>query len=162
MYIPTNFGGGFLFLGMVYEFQFSIPDSECQEALPWYTRSPRVLSCQEVFSCSSEIITMMKINNSLSSGRCNDTHFLCFWARNHGKWKFSDQGFESELQLLACTPATATWDPSRICDLHHSSQQCRIPNPLKDQTHILMDTSQFHFCCSTMRTEIHTANNPYS
>ena len=32
------------------------------------------------------------------------------------------------------------------CDLHHSSQQCRILNPLseaRDQIHILMDTSWF-------------------
>ena len=28
---------------------------------------------------------------------------------------------ESELQLLACTTATATWDLSRICDLYHNS-----------------------------------------
>ena len=36
---------------------------------------------------------------------------------------------------------------SCICDLHHSSQQCWILNPLsegKDRTHVLMDTSQVH------------------
>ena len=38
-------------------------------------------------------------------------------------------GVESELQLSAYTTATATWDPSHICDLHHSSQQCQILNP---------------------------------
>ena len=40
---------------------------------------------------------------------------------------------------------TATEDLSRICDLHHSSLQSPILNPLiqaRDQTHILMDTSQ--------------------
>ena len=31
-------------------------------------------------------------------------------------------GAESELRLPAYTTATATPDPSRICDLHHSSQ----------------------------------------
>ena len=31
---------------------------------------------------------------------------------------------ELELQLLAYTTATATLDPSRVCDLHHSSWQC--------------------------------------
>ena len=30
-------------------------------------------------------------------------------------------GVESELQLLACTTATATPDLSSFCDLHHSS-----------------------------------------
>ena len=30
------------------------------------------------------------------------------------------------------TTATAMPDPSRICDLHHSSQQCWILNPLSE------------------------------
>ena len=54
-------------------------------------------------------------------------------------------GVESELQLPAYTTATATRDPSHVCDLHHSSWQCWILNPLKearDQTCILTDTSR--------------------
>ena len=54
-------------------------------------------------------------------------------------------GVESELQLLAYATATATWDPRHICDLHHSSWQCQILNPLseaRDWTCILVDTSQ--------------------
>ena len=39
-------------------------------------------------------------------------------------------GTELELQLLAC--ATATWDPSWVFDLHHSSQQRQILNPLNE------------------------------
>ena len=53
-------------------------------------------------------------------------------------------GIELELQLPAYTTATAMWDPSHVCDLHHSSQQCQIFNPLseaRDQTCIFMDTS---------------------
>ena len=56
-------------------------------------------------------------------------------------------GVELELQLP--TTATATQDPSHVCDLHHSSQQGRILNPLSeagDQTQVLMDTSQVHYC----------------
>ena len=52
---------------------------------------------------------------------------------------------ESELQLLAYSTATATPDLHYVWDLHHSSRQHRIPNPLseaRDQTCILMDTSQ--------------------
>ena len=52
---------------------------------------------------------------------------------------------ESELQLLAYARATAMWDPSCICNLHHSSRQCQVLNPLseaRDWTSILMDTSQ--------------------
>ena len=51
-------------------------------------------------------------------------------------------GVKSELQLPANATVTATWDLSRICDLHHSSQQYQILNPLikaRDGTHILMD-----------------------
>ena len=39
-------------------------------------------------------------------------------------------GVELELQMPAYTTATATWDPSSICDLHHSSQQHWVFNPL--------------------------------
>ena len=49
-------------------------------------------------------------------------------------------GVKSELQLPATT--TATWVPSCICDLHYSSWQCWILNPLRearDQSHSLMD-----------------------
>ena len=62
---------------------------------------------------------------------------------------------KSELQLLAYTIATATWNLSRLCYLHHSSQQRWIPNTLseaRDQTHIPMDTSWIGFRCTTTGT----------
>ena len=49
---------------------------------------------------------------------------------------------KSELQLLAYTIGTAMQDPSHACDLHHSSRQRRILDPLseaRDWTHILKD-----------------------
>ena len=49
-------------------------------------------------------------------------------------------GVKLELQLPAYTMATAMQDPSRICDLYHSSWQRGILNPLseaRDRTHIL-------------------------
>ena len=57
-------------------------------------------------------------------------------------------GVESELQLLVYSTATVMPDPRRVCDLHHSSQQHWILNPLnetRDRAHILMDTSWIHF-----------------
>ena len=65
-------------------------------------------------------------------------------------------GTELKLQLLAHATATASCgvarrcssdprDLSQVCDLHHSSQQWRILNPLskaRDQTHILMVPSR--------------------
>ena len=62
---------------------------------------------------------------------------------------------KSKLQLSACATPTAVWDPSHICDLHHSSWQHQIPDPLseaRDQTSILVDTSQINFCSATMGT----------
>ena len=62
-------------------------------------------------------------------------------------------GVKQELQLPVYT--TAMQDPNRICDLHHSSQQCQIPDPLseaRDGTSILMDTSRIRFCCVTTGT----------
>ena len=53
-------------------------------------------------------------------------------------------GVKSELQLPAYITAIATPDPRCVCDLHHSSWQCQILNPLsetRDQTGIRMDTS---------------------
>ena len=62
---------------------------------------------------------------------------------------------QSELQLLACTTATATEDLSHICDPHHSSRQHGILKPLseaRDQTYVLMDPSQVCQHWATMGT----------
>ena len=48
----------------------------------------------------------------------------------------------------AYTPATATPELSHICNLHHSSRQRQILNPLseaRDRTCIRMDSSQAHY-----------------
>ena len=58
-------------------------------------------------------------------------------------------GVKQEPQLLAYAIAIAMWDPSHICNQHHSLWQCWISDPVieaRDQTHILMDTSQALFC----------------
>ena len=39
-------------------------------------------------------------------------------------------GIESELQLLACATATATMDPSSICEVSCGLQQLQILNSL--------------------------------
>ena len=53
-------------------------------------------------------------------------------------------GGELELQLPAYTTATATQNPSCVCDIHHSSPQHQISNPLsegRDRTWVLTDPS---------------------
>ena len=75
--------------------------------------------------------------------------FLVFLGPYPQQMEVPRLGIKSELQLPAYTTATATWDPSRFCDLHHSSWQHWILNPLseaRNRTCILMDTSQIHFC----------------
>ena len=60
-----------------------------------------------------------------------------------------------ELSLPAYTTATAARDPSRTCDLHHSSRQCWVLNPLseaRDRTCNLMVSSWIHFHCVTTGT----------
>ena len=66
----------------------------------------------------------------------------------YGHMEIPRLGVKLELQLPAYTTATAIWDLSHICDLHHSSWQRRIPKPLSKagaRTCILMDASQIHF-----------------
>ena len=64
-------------------------------------------------------------------------------------------GVESELQLPAYTTGTAMPDPSHIYNLHHSSRQRQILNPLseaRDRTCNLMVPSQIRFCCTMTGT----------
>ena len=54
---------------------------------------------------------------------------------------------ELELQLPAYTTATAMQDPSRVCDLHHSSPPHQILDPLskvRDRTRNLLVPSRIH------------------
>ena len=78
---------------------------------------------------------------------------LCFLGPHLQHMEVPGLGAELELQLLADTTAAAMWNPSPVCDL----QQCRILNPLsetRDQTCILMDSSQIHHPLS------HSGNSP--
>jgi len=55
-------------------------------------------------------------------------------------------GVKLELLPPAYAIAAATRDPSHICDLHHSSRQRQIINPLSkasNRTRVLMDASRF-------------------
>ena len=80
---------------------------------------------------------------------------LCFLGLHPWHREIPRLGVQLELLLPAYTTATAMQDLSCICNLHHSSWQCWILNPLneaRDRTHILMDTSQIHFCCAMTGT----------
>ena len=52
-------------------------------------------------------------------------------ARQHVE--VSRPGVKSELKLPVYDTAIAMQDPSCVCDLHRSSRQCQIPDPLQGQ-----------------------------
>ena len=57
----------------------------------------------------------------------------------------------------AYATATATPDPNLVCNLHHSSQQRQILNPMseaRDQTLNLMVSSWICFQCATIGTPV--------
>ena len=73
---------------------------------------------------------------------------FCFLRPHLRHMEVSRIGVKSELQPLAYTTATAMQDPSHVYNLHHSSRQRRILNPLseaRDQTCFLVDTSWVHY-----------------
>ena len=87
------------------------------------------------------------------------TYFILFWflGPHMCHMEVPRLEVESELELLAYTTATATQDLSPVCDLHHSSRQCQILNPLseaRDQTFILMDPSRVRYHSATTRTPL--------
>ena len=57
---------------------------------------------------------------------------ICFLGLHQRHMEVPRLGVQSELQLLAYTTAIATWDPSPICNLHHSSWQCGVLNPVSE------------------------------
>ena len=71
--------------------------------------------------------------------------FFCFLRLHLQHMEVPRQGVESELWLLAHATATAMPGPSHVCDLHQSSQQHWILNPLieaRDRTCNLRVPSQ--------------------
>ena len=56
---------------------------------------------------------------------------FCFLGQHPQHMEVPRLGVKSELQPPVSTTATAMPDPSLVCDLHHSSRQHWIPNPLR-------------------------------
>jgi len=109
----------------------------------------KTLLTHGMVSLGLEIFSWFLFFSTLSSTKDKYTSFSCcllfFWSflgLHPQHMEVPRLGVESELQLLAYTTAMATWDPSRVCNPHHSSQWCQIPNLLseaRDQIPILMD-----------------------
>ena len=81
--------------------------------------------------------------------------FFAFQGHTHSILEVPRPRVRLDLQVLAYTTAIAIQGPSHVWDLHRSSWQHQISDPLsevRDQTRILMDPSQICFCCTTMGT----------
>ena len=100
---------------------------------------------------------------TLPPSPCVLSYFTLVFLGLHPQHKeFPRLGVKSELQLLAYTTVTAMQDPGYICNLHHSSWQHWIPDPLgeaRDWTHILVDTSRVHFCCATVEIPLQATSD---
>ena len=86
---------------------------------------------------------------------CQLLLFFAFFRAAPAAYRDSRLGVQSEVQLLPYTTTTAMQDPNHVCDLHHSSRQCQILNPLseaRDRTRNLMVPSWIHFHRTTMGT----------
>ena len=62
-------------------------------------------------------------------------YFLSFWhllGHSRGTWRFPGQGSNRSCSCQAYATATPTQDPIHVCNLHHSSQQRWILNPLSE------------------------------
>ena len=57
--------------------------------------------------------------------------FVCFYGHTQDM-EVPRLGAKSELQLPAYTTATAMWDLSHVCDVHHSSRKCWLLDPLSE------------------------------
>ena len=82
--------------------------------------------------------------------------FFFFLGRTRSIWKSygSAQGWAK--WELSCQPTPQPQQHRiRAASVNYSSWQRQIPDPMweaRDRTHILMDTSQIWFCCSTTGT----------
>ena len=91
------------------------------------------------------------LHHCRSSCACSLFFFFFFFRATFRHMEVPSLGVQSGMRLLA----TATRDPSRVWDLHHSSRPCWILNPLseaRDWTRVFMETSQIRFHCTITGT----------
>ena len=89
---------------------------------------------QDHVSHACKLIVLMSIHPSTHK---NNPHFkafsfFVFLGPHLRHMEVPRLGVQSELQLLVYATVTATWDPSRVCNLHHSSRQRQILIPLSE------------------------------
>ena len=101
--------------------------------------------------CDSGYVGYMICQNLLNNIIYLFIYFLLFLGPHPRHMEVPRLAAQPELQLPAYATATAMPDLSCVCDLHHSSWQCRILNPLGEarvQTHDLMVPRRIHVRCA--------------
>ena len=105
-----------------------------------------------MFPCRSILVTPIK---SSFPEFCHHWLVLPFFGGAHPRhMEVPRLGMESEQHLPAYVTATATPDPSHVCDLQYSSRQCWILNVLSAARYWTcnpMDTSRVCYCWATTR-----------
>ena len=105
--------------------------------------------------CYRSCRLISKVDKSFISTNLKIYFFIFFSFEGHTPrhMEVPRLGVESELLPLAYARATAMPNPSHVCNLHHSSRQCQILNPLskpgRDRIRNLMVPSRIHFHCAT-------------
>ena len=115
----------------------------CMMILPWLLWHSSVVTIERPLSQLTHVLFRSMLVNFQIFGKfpaitLSLASFLsfffspCFLGPNPRPMKVPKLGVKLGPQLPAYATATATSDPSHICDLHHSSQQYRILNPLSE------------------------------
>ena len=149
------------------EVPFTLVEQSVEQAVvPSMNLGPRPL-----LSCGSTCLGALSLPSCIAYSNAQPFFFLFFFLSfflglQVHRMEIPRLGVESKLQLPAYATAMETPDPSCVCDLHHSSWQCRILNPLieaRDRTCILMGTSWVHNPLShsgNYRTAFRTDHKP--
>ena len=124
-------------------------------ALTLWLQTSSLQNCERINFCCVKLPHLWEFDTA--EGKSYMNFFFLFRAAPR-RMEFPRLGVDSELKQLAYVTATAMWDPRCVFDLHHSSWQRQILNPLseaRDRTRILMDTSRV---CSPLSRN---RNSPY-
>ena len=122
----------------------------------------------ECFLCAMYKTHIVLFNPSHPTGYYLSIYLFCFLGLHLWHMEVPRLGVKSGLQLLAYTTARAMQDPSHVCHLHHSSQQCQILNhwvrpgikPTSSWILVRFVTSETGWELSEVKyyTQVHTAN----
>ena len=101
--------------------EWELEQGQCEGSSDQPASQPRLLLCLSVSRFSF-------LSPSICCGCC----CCCLFRAIPWYMEVPRLGVESELLPLIYTTATAKWDPSRVCDLNHSSWQRWILHPLSE------------------------------